>query len=343
MPLYIVVKTLLFSESSRLQGEDVPSISGWLLIGLLAFSLLIGLASVAPAAMASAGEKTGIELKPAIEVKPVILTSIKPLTMIATAVLGDQVEIRQLLPDQEIPHHYALRVSDRRLFDQGQLVLWIGPELETFMAALVAEREPRSVITAAELNGIVWPEAVERGRDYHLWLNPDNALLIARTLVRQVGEFSGVNKAVLKARLQKFEDEITTFKQTSSERLLPLKDNKFIVDHDAFRHFTETFGLHGAGYLRDSSGLEIGARARAKIMSQEGIRSVIAEPESRLDRLQGLAIKWKAKLAIIDPLGAEVMLTRETLPNEDSKRSSSAYIRMLSGVTQAFYHCLQGE
>ena len=343
MPLYIVVKTLLFSESSRLQGEDVPSISGWLLIGLLAFSLLIGLASVAPAAMASAGEKTGIELKPAIEVKPVILTSIKPLTMIATAVLGDQVEIRQLLPDQEIPHHYALRVSDRRLFDQNQLVLWIGPELETFMGALVAEREPRSVITAAELNGIVWPEAVERGRDYHLWLNPDNALLIARNLVQRVGEFSGVNKAVLKARLQKFEDEITTFKQTLSERLLPLKNNKFIVDHDAFRHFTETFGLHGAGYLRDSSGLEIGARARAKIMSHEGIRCVIAEPESRIDRLQDLATKWKAKLAIIDPLGAEVMLTRETLPNEDSKRSSSAYIRMLSGVTQAFYHCLRGE
>ena len=343
MSPYIVVKHLLSSEPSRLQGEYVPSISRLLLIGLLALGLLIGLGSVAPAVMASAGEEPALEVKPAIEVKPVILTSIKPLTMIADAVLGDEVEVRQLLPDQEIPHHYALRVSDRRLFDQGQLVLWIGPELETFMGALVAEREPRSVITAAELSGIVWPETAERGRDYHLWLNPDNAVLIARTLVQQVSEFSGVNMAVLKARLQNFEDEIANFKQASSERLLTLKDNKFIVDHDAFRHFTETFGLHGAGYLRDSSGLEIGARARAKIMSQEGIRCVIAEPESRIDRLQDLATKWKAKLAIIDPLGAEVMLTRETLPNEDSKRSSSAYIRMLSGVTQAFYHCLRGE
>ncbi|MEH6544283.1 MAG: metal ABC transporter substrate-binding protein [Porticoccaceae bacterium] len=268
--------------------------------------------------------------------KPVILTSIKPLTMIAAAVLGDEVEVRQLLPDQEIPHHYALRVSDRRLFDQGQLVLWIGPELETFMGALVAEREPRSVIRAAELSGIVWPETTERGRDYHLWLNPDNALLIARTLVLQVSELSGVNKAVLKARLQNFEGEIATLKQVVGERLLTLKDNKFIVDHDAFRHFTETFGLHSAGYLRDSSGLEIGARARAKIMSQEGVRCVIAEPESRIDRLQGLATKWHANLAIIDPLGAKA-----TGFEGQPEVEFSAYAGLINTITEGFVDCLE--
>lgn len=268
--------------------------------------------------------------------KALVLTTIKPLTMIAEAVLGDEFELRQVLPDQEIPHHYSLRMSDRRLFDQAQLVLWVGPELEHFMASLLAQRDSSTVIRASELEAMAWPVISERGRDDHLWLNPQNALVIARALVAQASTFEQANPAILKAQLRVFEDEIDVLMQQIRKRLLSVSAHKFIVDHDAFRHFTETFGLQDSGFLRDSAGVDIGARARAEVMGQKEVRCVVVEPESRRDRILALAAEWGANWVMIDPLGAS------EVADDDSNEWQSAYAQMIHNIAEKFYHCLQG-
>ena len=86
--------------------------------------------------------------------KPLVVTTIRPLTMLVEAIAGDTVEIRQLLPDSEVPHHYSLRISERALISQADLVLWVGPELESFLSKTVTSLPPEKVITAAALPDI---------------------------------------------------------------------------------------------------------------------------------------------------------------------------------------------
>src|SRR5690606_13314775 len=62
-----------------------------------------------------------------------VLASIKPLALIAEAVVQDKTQVDTLLPIQASPHDYALRASDMQRLHHADLVLWIGPELESFL------------------------------------------------------------------------------------------------------------------------------------------------------------------------------------------------------------------
>ena len=54
-----------------------------------------------------------------------VLTSIKPLQLIAAAVQDGVGEPEALLPPGASPHHYALRPSDMRRVQEVDLLYWI--------------------------------------------------------------------------------------------------------------------------------------------------------------------------------------------------------------------------
>ena len=76
---------------------------------------------------------------------PQVLTSIKPLQLIAAAVQDGVAEPDVLLPVGASPHHYALRPSDMRRLQQAQLFYWIGPQLEGFLAKPLSSRTQPSL------------------------------------------------------------------------------------------------------------------------------------------------------------------------------------------------------
>ena len=74
-----------------------------------------------------------------------ILTSIKPLQLIAAAIQDGQGEPQALLPPGASPHYFVLRPSDAKRLDQADLFYWIGPDLENFLPRLVKQRSQPSV------------------------------------------------------------------------------------------------------------------------------------------------------------------------------------------------------
>ena len=69
-----------------------------------------------------------------------VLTSIKPLQLIAAAVQDDLGKPEVLLPPGASPHHYALRPSDVRNVRDAELLYWIGADLESFLPRVLAGR-----------------------------------------------------------------------------------------------------------------------------------------------------------------------------------------------------------
>ena len=74
-----------------------------------------------------------------------ILTSIKPLQLIAAAIQDGQGEPQVLLPPGASPHYFVLRPSDAKRLDQADLFYWIGPDLENFLPRLLTQRSQLSV------------------------------------------------------------------------------------------------------------------------------------------------------------------------------------------------------
>ncbi|WP_319783410.1 zinc ABC transporter substrate-binding protein ZnuA [Oceanisphaera sp. IT1-181] len=80
-----------------------------------------------------------------------VLTSIKPLQLIASAITQGGSAPQLLLPPGSSPHDYALRPSDVRKVKKADLVLWVGPELEVFLTRLL-EDQTNSLALLPELN-----------------------------------------------------------------------------------------------------------------------------------------------------------------------------------------------
>lgn len=271
--------------------------------------------------------------------RPRVVATIKPLALIARDVAGDLAEVRQLLPDGASPHEYALRVSDRRVLDTADIVLWVGPVLEPYLNSAVAGMTPGRVFTAAALPDIAWPAdsnsdeagGADHARDEHLWLDPRNARIIARALVQALVARRPGTEAALTDRLRRFEAELDVAEAAIQARLTPLRGTPFASDHDGFGHFAHRFGLRSAGYLRDVSGHAAGARSVAALMGRTDVRCLVADPDSRPERLQRVAAELGARFVVIDALGMTIA---------PGTAAGGSYALLLQAVADGFAACL---
>ena len=95
-----------------------------------------------------------------------VVTSIKPVSMIVTAIGGDEVKVEQLVNNQASPHDYAMRPSDLRKLDQADLVVWVGELLETFLEKPLANLSSKKDIEWMALSGTYLREFGEEGHDH---------------------------------------------------------------------------------------------------------------------------------------------------------------------------------
>ncbi|EPJ48596.1 MAG: hypothetical protein OFPI_28810 [Osedax symbiont Rs2] len=63
-----------------------------------------------------------------------ILTSIKPLQLIAADITEGIIEAVSLLPPGASPHQYSLRPSEVKRIHNASSIFWVGPELELFLS-----------------------------------------------------------------------------------------------------------------------------------------------------------------------------------------------------------------
>ena len=89
-----------------------------------------------------------------------LTATVAPIASLVEQVAGQPVQI--LIPASESPHYFNMRMSQRALIEQSDLVFWVGESLETPISGALS-RMPNAVSLAeidAELHG-------EHGHDEH--------------------------------------------------------------------------------------------------------------------------------------------------------------------------------
>ena len=81
-----------------------------------------------------------------------VVTSVKPVSMIVSAIGGEHIDVQQLVSNQASPHDFAMRPSDLRKLDQADLVVWVGESLETFMEKPLANLSAKKDLEWMALN-----------------------------------------------------------------------------------------------------------------------------------------------------------------------------------------------
>ncbi|MGF0336033.1 zinc ABC transporter substrate-binding protein ZnuA [Ectopseudomonas toyotomiensis] len=290
-----------------------------------------------------------------------VLTSIKPLQLIAAAVQDGIGSPDVLLPPGASPHHYALRPSDVRRVRDADLLYWIGPDMEAFLPRVLGSRD-KPQVAVQDLPGMTLRHfgdshshdehehdeddhghehsSDDLGHDHdhrpgsldaHLWLAADNAKVIAARMAADLAKLDAANAARYAANLQAFEARLDALDGRIRPQLAALQGKPYFVFHEAFDYFEAAYGLKHAGVFSVLTEVQPGARhvaAMRETLQQAGPSCVFSEPPLRPRLAETLTAGLPVKLAELDALGG-------TLPV-----NASGYEQLLENLAGGLSECL---
>ena len=260
-----------------------------------------------------------------------VLTSIKPLQLIAAAVQDGVAIPEVLLPPGASPHNYALRPSDVRKVQSVDLLYWIGPDMEGFLPRVLNGRTLPNVAVQdlpgmklrhfAEDNHSHAEEADEHDHDHrpgsldaHLWLSPVNARVIATKMAADLSAADPANAARYQSNLKAFDERLDALDARLKKRLADVQGKPYFVFHEAFDYFEDAYGLKHVGVFSVAAEVQPGAQHVAAMrarLQEVGKTCVFSEPPLRPRLAETLVAGLPVKLAELDALGGYTPATAQ--------------------------------
>ncbi|KAF1033374.1 MAG: High-affinity zinc uptake system protein ZnuA [Pseudomonas sp.] len=260
-----------------------------------------------------------------------VLTSIKPLQLIAAAVQEGVAVPEVLLPPGASPHNYALRPSDVRRVQDADLLYWIGPDMESFLPRVLKGRSLPTVAVQdlpgmklrrfAEDSHSHAEDADEHDHDHrpgsldaHLWLSTVNARVIAARMAADLSAADPANAGRYQSNAKAFEARMDALDARLKARLAGVADKPYFVFHEAFDYFEDAYGLKHAGVFSVAAEVQPGAQHVAAMrtrLQEVGKTCVFSEPPLRPRLAQTLVAGLPVKLAELDALGGYTPATAQ--------------------------------
>lgn len=235
-----------------------------------------------------------------------VVTSVKPVSMIVSAIGGEHIEVQQLVSNQASPHDFAMRPSDLRKLDQADLVVWVGESLETFMEKPLANLSAKKDLEWMALNDAFLREFGDKeahnhdehhedqdhdehhedhdhdehhedhgheghdhsGTDPHVWLDPVNAKVLAKAVTERLISIDPEHKQDYQTNFQAFMSSVEHADHDVAERLAGVAEVPYFVFHEAYGYFENHYGLNNKGAIALSPERKPGAKTVAHIREE---------------------------------------------------------------------------
>ncbi|MDO6747606.1 metal ABC transporter solute-binding protein, Zn/Mn family [Gilvimarinus sp. 1_MG-2023] len=273
-----------------------------------------------------------------------LLASIKPLALIANELALESDRVDYMLPAGVSPHAYALSVSQMRRLHSADLILWVGPELESFLQKPVRARSAGHVLTLADLTGLHWPEesAAEaqhhddhhdhaHEHDLHLWLNPQNTLRVVDALAQRLAILNPAGAAAYAERADEFKGRLRALDAELEVQMRAISARGFAVYHDGYGHWVARYGLNQVDYVTVTPDQAPGAKHLAQLQKhlRQEASCLFVEPYSDVSGAKRMAQNLGLSVAELDPLASAADL--------------NSYELLLRHLANRFSACLLGQ
>lgn len=265
--------------------------------------------------------------------RPNIVVSIKPLALIVQEIAGDKILLEQLLPDQASHHDYPMKMSDHKRLYKADLIIWIGPDLESFLSRPLANISAEKQLALMELSGIEWPDADNdahdehhHNQDPHLWLNPKNVEKIANILSGKLAGIDAQNEKFYKENTTRFIEKLNQLDKNINQQMQPIQGRGFAVYHHAYNHYVARYHLKQLGYLTLTPERKSGAKHLAalyKALANDG-KCIFAEPLMDKSRIEKIAAKYQLRVGYLDVMGIK----------------ADSYSQLMQSISDNFSTCL---
>ncbi|HRH90409.1 MAG TPA: zinc ABC transporter substrate-binding protein, partial [Agitococcus sp.] len=230
-------------------------------------------------------------------------------------------------------HHYALKPSQRVLLQKASLIVWVGNSHETFLQTTL---KPLSNVLTFEqlpnLKKLAWRDlnthqAQANTVDGHLWLNPDNAILLAYAIAQKRGQQNPKYAQQYQQNADKFAQKTRQQVQQFQQKFKLLNKRDYVAYHDAYQYLEAPLGLHYRGSISISPEQKPSAKHLLKLkqqVAQQGLQCLLTEPQ--FDK--GLADK------VFGHHGRYIMI-------DETFQVAASYEQGFGQMAQAIYDCIK--
>jgi zinc/manganese transport system substrate-binding protein len=224
-----------------------------------------------------------------------VVTTTSDLAALARAVGGEEVKVVSLARGDQDPHYVPAKPSLSRKLSDGDLLVYVGLELEIGWLPLLvqASRNPKvqsgrpgSLAASQGIDILEVPQGeVSRAEgdvhpegNPHYWLDPRNGRVIARVIAERLGELRPGSRSTFTANLQAFEDELDRRLAGWEEHLAPLRGVAVVADHKQWEYLAGWAGFRLVDYIEPRPGIPPGPRHLLRLaerMKEEKVVAVI--------------------------------------------------------------------
>ncbi|MEF1284261.1 zinc ABC transporter substrate-binding protein ZnuA [Vibrio sp. M250220] len=269
-----------------------------------------------------------------------VLTSIKPIQLIAIEIMQNTSSPEVILASNTSPHDYALRPSDVKRIRNADVIIWFGKDLEPFLSKVVEGQS--NVLTLSKIEGLELREYQGDHHDHdghdhgshdpHFWLGYKPTMQVAKAIADMLAGMDAANAQVYADNLKVFEDKLAAQQQAIEKQLTPIKQDGYFVFHDAYGYFEQDFALNQLGFFTVSPDRKPGAKTLISIrkaLASEQAKCVFSEPQFTPAVVESVTRGSNAKVGVLDPIGSDVQAV------------SGGYFILKQNLADSFSHCLQ--
>jgi manganese/zinc/iron transport system substrate-binding protein len=229
--------------------------------------------------------------------KPLVVATTTMAADLARVIGGDRVEVQGLMGADVDPHSYIPRISDSRLIEQADLIVYNGLHLEGRFQRTLEEMSSRGrntialaeMVDAEKLIGAV--DDFPGTKDPHIWGDPRLWAETIRPLVEALSSIDPDGAELFRIRGEAYRKELESLDQWARETLAAIapEHRVLVTSHDAFHYLGHAYELEVRGLQGVSTASEAGLRDRRDLVNYlrtTGIPAVF--PESTLNQ-KGIA------------------------------------------------------
>ncbi len=270
----------------------------------------------------------------AAEPLPVVTTG-PILADIASQVGGHRVQVQSLMPVGQDPHEWQPTASDVRRVASANVVLAMGLGLDGWLDPLVRQAGGQAPIACASGIELLTGEQADHadhhihehdhghghghthgGVDPHVWLDPRNGAIIARTIATAFAAADPAGAADYAAWSEAYVAQLRTVEAWTRRQLatIPPTRRVLVLAHASAGYFAKAFDLTvigASGITTDQEPAAAALAALAKDLRERGVTTVFSEsgqPPALLDRLAdeaGATVRGPLYTETLGPIGTQ--------------------------------------
>ena len=283
---------------------------------------------------------------------PNVVVSIKPFYNLAAAVMKDVGKPTLLIKSNASPHDYVLKPSEARSIYESDLLIWGGANLEIFLNKVLMNTEKKQkCLMLNSLDGLLllpnrndtnWSDHLNLDQahhghhddtfDPHIWLLPDNAIIIVRAICAALSEINPENQITYKKNCDEFVDTLKQLTCLMRRKLLPFSKQPVLVFHDAYQYFEHAFPVNIVGAITLNPDIPPSAkkvRQVKRILNNKQVVCIFKEPQFKPKIVDMILQGTTLRQGTLDPLG------------KDKHVGPEGYFQLMTSLVNSFELCLK--